>query len=406
MKSWKINHALYAIFWSLVIGMVTASYLNLVNLVIHLVWHNYVGLTGNVKMLYPFLVCIPFGLVIGILNKYLGNYPLTIEQILTSVRMDGKIDYKSWWKSFVIGLFALGGGGSIGPEASASVLTSSMINWLGDRLRWANYLKNNDQAGNIWFSRMKADDLEKSGLFSDLFKSKLLKKITIFLLVIVGIIGAAIVFKLFPEEGVFGIHHHAIDYSWINLLTAVPALIAGIIFGWFFVRLENWFAVGINSRLGSIWQGIIFGVILAFSSLISIDMLFSGEFRIVLFSNKALSLSVVFLLIMGLGKAIISNLGFVMGWRGGTIFPAIFCSVAIGAACASVLPGDPRVNVVVVLTAALMMILENAPLVIILLLLLVAVELAPVVITVSLLMMIMIKLVNKRKLRKIAQEDK
>ncbi|KRL90497.1 chloride channel protein [Lactobacillus kalixensis] len=397
MKIWKINQIVYAIVWSFIIGIVTAGYLNLVNWIIHLVWQNYSGLSGMIKLSYPFLVCLPFGLVIGILNKKLGDYPLTIEQVLTQVRMNGKINYRNWWKSFVLGLLALGGGGSIGPEASTSVITSSMINWLGDRLRWSNYMNQNNQSKNIWFNRMQQDELSKAGHFSSLFKNKFLKKITIFLLILVGVVGAACVFKLFPEEGVFGIHHQVINWQWLNLLTAIPALIAGVAFGWFFVHLENWFAIGINERFGKIGQGLIFGAILAASTFITKDMLFSGEFGIVPFSEKALSLSVASLLIIGIGKAIISNLGFVMGWRGGTIFPAIFCSVAIGAACAAVLPGDPRINVIVVMTAALMMILENAPLVIILLLLLVAIELAPVIIGVSLLVLVLLKLSRKLK---------
>ena len=48
------------------------------------------------------------------------------------------------------------------------------------------------------------------------------------------------------------------------------------------------------------------------------------------------------------------------------------------------LSGDPRIAIAIVLTTSLMMILRNAPLVIILLLLLISIQLAPVVIAVSL----------------------
>ena len=112
-------------------------------------------------------------------------------------------------------------------------------------------------------------------------------------------------------------------------------------------------------------------------------MLFSGEFRIVPFSEEMLRFSVLYLLIIGIGKAVVTNLGFVMGWRGGTFFPAIFCSVAIGGALAQMLPGDPRITIAIVLTTSLMMILRNAPLVIILLMLLISVQLLPIVIAIS-----------------------
>ena len=225
----------------------------------------------------------------------------------------------------------LGFGDSIGPEASTAVLTGSMVNWLGDRLRW----------------------------------------------------GTA--FKLFPEKGAFGIHHQVIQWAPANLWTWLPALLVGIAFGCFFVYLENSLARLINIRLGPIAQGIIFGLTLALGSLVSPDIMFSGEFRIVPFSDEALKLSVPFLVLLAVLKALLTNLGFVMGWRGGTIFPAIFSSLALGVACAMLLPGNLRVNAIVVVTASLTTILGKPVLVIVLLFFLVAVELAPVVIVIALL---------------------
>lgn len=160
-------------------------------------------------------------------------------------------------------------------------------------------------------------------------------------------------------------------------------MIVGIAFGWLFIRLENWSALIINVKLSKIWQGGIFGLILATCSLLSNDILFSGEFRIVPFSHEALTLSVPLLLSIAFVKAVVTNLGFAMGWRGGTIFPAIFSSLAIGCACALVLPGDVRVNAVIVLAASLTVILGKPLLTSILLILLVPIELTPVIITVS-----------------------
>ena len=36
----------------------------------------------------PFFICIPFGFIIGILIKRLGSYPLTIEEVLMSVKQE------------------------------------------------------------------------------------------------------------------------------------------------------------------------------------------------------------------------------------------------------------------------------------------------------------------------------
>lgn len=140
----RTSHALYAIVWSAIIGMLTAGYLNLINWIIRRIWGPYL-LTGAIW--YPFIICIPFGFLIGFLNKKLGDYPLTIKKVLYSVKKEGKVNYHDWWKTAVLGLSSLGAGGSIGPEASTTVLVSSMINWLGDRLRWASQFNK-----NIWFA--------------------------------------------------------------------------------------------------------------------------------------------------------------------------------------------------------------------------------------------------------------
>lgn len=383
LEYWKINIGIYAIIWSLIIGILTAGYLNLVNWVINIIWHEFFSSPTEFKTWYPFIICLPFGFLIGFLSHKLGNYPLTIEEVLTKVRMRGKLDYHNWWKSFTLGLLVLGAGGSVGPEASTTVLTNSMINWLGDRLRWSIFCHHNGQENNIWQDRLNRHQLESAPLFSQLFRSKKQKNLIVSFLVIIGILGAAIVFKLFPEEGVFGIHHHTINWQWENLLTAIPIMIVGIAFGWLFIRLENWSALIINVKLSKVWQGGIFGLILATCSLLSNDILFSGEFRIVPFSHEALTLSVPLLLSIAFVKAVVTNLGFSMGWRGGTIFPAIFSSLAIGCACALVLPGDVRVNAVIVLAASLTVILGKPLLTSILLILLVPIELTPVIITVS-----------------------
>lgn len=233
---------------------------------------------------------------------------------------------------------------------------------------------------------MTTAELAASPRFSQLFKSKKQEKLIVTLLVLAGIAGAAFIFKLFPEERIFGLHNRLIHYSWPSLIALLPALLVGLIFGYFFVHLENWFSILVNARLNKIWQGGLFGLLLALSTLISPELLFSGEFRIVAFSDQMLGLSFGYLLLLGLAKAVITNLGFVMGWRGGTIFPAIFCSVAIGGGLAQLLPGDPRITVTLVLTTSLMLILRNAPIVIVLLLLLISVQLAPIVIGVALLM--------------------
>lgn len=385
-KRLRLNLGSYALVWSLVIGMLTAGYLNLVNWLIDRVWLDGRHLLDLPSHWYPFLICIPAGLLIGYLNKRLGDYPLTIAGVLTQVRMKGAVDYHQWWKSMLLGLLVLSAGGSIGPEASTTVIIGGMVNWLGDRMRWAYYLdqaRDDEHRPNIWCDKMTREDLAQAPRFGTLFKDRRQKRLVITLLIVVGIVGAAIIFKLFPEEGVFGIHHRTINWQWLDLLTAIPALAVGIAFGWLFVQLGKWTSHIEHARLDKVWQGGLFGLLLAASTLISQDALFSGEFRIVPFSREALGMTAGYLLLVAVLKAVVTNLGFALCWRGGTIFPAIFASLAIGVACALVLPGTVAVNAAVVLTASLTCILGRPLLTVILLALLVPIELLPVLLVVA-----------------------
>ncbi len=56
---------------------------------------------------------------------------------------------------------------SIGPEACTTVLTSSMINWLGDRMRWATLMR---QKVSLWCGKMQTQDLARAPRFSQLLK--------------------------------------------------------------------------------------------------------------------------------------------------------------------------------------------------------------------------------------------
>lgn len=124
----KVNILIYTSIWCLLIGAATAAYLDLVNWIIHFFWHFLPTVCHLPKLWIPLIICLPLGLVIGVLNKKLGNYPLTIGNVLNEIHTNGRIQYRDWWKNFTLGLLVLGGGGDIGPEASTTVLTAGMVN--------------------------------------------------------------------------------------------------------------------------------------------------------------------------------------------------------------------------------------------------------------------------------------
>jgi H+/Cl- antiporter ClcA len=349
------------------------GYLTLVNWCIDAVWkHAKLGLPWAGKV---FVICLTGGLIIGLLNKFLGDYPLTIAEVLTQTRQEGHLDYHNWWKSFVLGLTVLASGGSVGPEASATVLTASMINWVGDRWRLAHFTDH----FKLWTGSLKKEKLSALPRFHEMFASKRQQKLITTLLTLVGVVGLAIVLKIFPEEGVFGIHLRQIDWAWSSCWAILPALMVGFVFGWLFVKSGSLFAKIIQPNWSPIIKAVVFGLLLACAGLFSQDALFSGEFRIVPFAKEAMFLPPLYLICVAFIKLITTNFGFFMGWRGGTIFPAIFSSAAIGSALALIMPGSFQVTAAIVLSVSVTVILRRPLLTAILLILLVSIYLAPLV---------------------------
>lgn len=70
--------------------------------------------------------------------------------------------------------------------------------------------------------------------------------------------------------------------------------------------------------------------LLLLQCLLSSYLLWSGAFTMWDLVDQAAKLGPVFLISLAFGKCLLTNFGFGLGWRGGTIFPAIFCSVALG----------------------------------------------------------------------------
>lgn len=357
----KANLLVYTGFWCLIIGALTAAYLDLVNWVIDFFWKILPNVFHLPEIVLPFIICLPFGLIIGILNKKLGNYPLTIGNVLNEIHTNGRIKYRDWWKNMTLGLLALGGGGDIGPEASTTVLTSGMVNWLGDRIKQAvdqNEQKFSSQLKQLWLAPLDSQKV-KGSTFKSIFKNQRRYQIFILYGIVFSVIGLGWFFKHFPQEGVFGIHHPALNWDIKGLLVVIPAILLGWGFGWLFIKFGENAQQLFNKFDHPIIKGILGGILLVISALFAKDILFSGEFMIFDFARNSLALTPLFLLAIALLKAFVSNFGFALGWRGGTIFPAIYSSVACGAFLAHFLPWMPEMTITFVVAASLSIILDR-----------------------------------------------
>lgn len=364
MKRYRILSIAYLTVCAIIIGILTGFYLNTINYVIELIWQDIPRWLHIPSQWKAVALCLPFGLLIGLVQKYIGAYPLTIAQILNKVRIRGYFPYQNWKKILFAGLLILGAGGSIGPEASASGLVAGMVYWFGCRYKLivdqsADYASQSlpRQLSAIINTRTQEHHYENK--IGEYFANDQRKKLFYWVWTLVGLVGFFGYFHFFPQEGVIGFHHPVIHWQWQGLLVVIPALIIGWLFGYFFVKVSRLCEHWLSDPNWTILKAISGGVLLIAGSYFSRDILFSGEFSIVPFAHHSLTMSPVYLILLAVIKTVVTNAGFALGWRGGTIFPAIFSSLAIGAALAQALPWMPRLTACVVVATSITVILEN-----------------------------------------------
>lgn len=302
--------------------------------------------------------------MIGLIQKYVGKFPLTIAEILREVRIKGHFNYRQWWKILSAGLLILGAGASVGPEASASGLVAGMVYWLGCRYKFIRDLESSLRHQSYWkqiciicTKRLSTIGQQKS--FNQYFDNVYQRKLFYWRYTIIGLIGFFGYFHFFPQEGVIGFHHPNIIWHWQGIFGVLPALAIGWLFGFIFVKIGKLSDRWIGQFNQDIIKALIGGLLLIIASQYNKDVLFSDEFNIIPFVHSSLKLAPLYLVGLALLKTLVTNVGFALGWRGGTIFPAIFSSLAIGAALAQLIRWMPQLTASLVVATAITVILER-----------------------------------------------
>ncbi|SPW90355.1 chloride channel family chloride transporter [Enterococcus malodoratus] len=149
------------------------------------------------------------------------------------------------------------------------------------------------------------------------------------------------------------------SFTWQGLLLVIPMILLGALFGKLFLVLQDR-GEKLNQRIRNplplaIFAGIILGVL----GIISPYFLFSGEHNLLSFTRQAETMNFFILLLIGFGKLAITMICLACNWRGGTIFPMIFSSIAVALAFANLLPYSPGLLVAVFTASACAVILKQ-----------------------------------------------
>lgn len=358
---------IYSSLLGLLVGAVAALFLSGVHELIHLVWTTIPGAINFAG--YPIVVGLLGGVLVGLFQKFVGDYPKTLNQTLTEFKTTGTVNYNGRVRKNLGGsLLVLTFGASLGPEAALSGIIGGMISWVGDHMKWTLAKKNELLElglGAMVVAVFRAPFMGLGTAVETTAKQPAKKRnwpktILYAMTTAFGLLGFALVKKLFPKSGVLAFHLPTIHWDVRAILVLPAAIILGIGFGLLFMWLDKLSEL-LAAKIKNIFvKTILAGLAIGILGLISYDFLFSGESQILTLSKTAMNRSIGALLILALGKTFLTNICFAFGWRGGKIFPAIFASMAVGFALAIIFPYMPGLIVSVVVATSVTVILRQA----------------------------------------------
>lgn len=341
-------------------GILSVLFLNFINTSIKFLWVEIPNLL-NLSSLYFLSLGVIGGVLIGLLNVYIGEYPRTLHQTIEQYKNEKSIDYiKEFWKNFLLGVTVLIFGASMGPEATLVALIASIITWLNNKLQLdtindKRFLQANIIAitSTIFLSPFMSSQKQEEKSFKQIVNSTFY-----FIVAILGILGFILTNQFIPGEKFFSISFEKIDINIQSFSIIFPAILGGLFFGYLFTMIEKLiekFAFNFNKFFLSVFCGILIGL----SGVYSPILLYSGEEDLLLLSKEMFSLNSLELLFISFGKMTLTHICFASGWRGGKIFPTIFSSVTFGYLFASIFPYDKEIVVAVVASSSLTLIIKK-----------------------------------------------
>ncbi|EOH93108.1 chloride channel protein [Enterococcus pallens] len=353
----------------LVVGIVAALFMGIVELGNHLLWQIIPRALGN-PFIYPLLICTLGGVIIGFFIEHVGKYPKLLSETMTESQEIGRLEYKDGQLLFnVLGaMLVLLFGASVSPEAGVMIIVGGIVTFLCDRLK-IGVPQRKDllefASGTVLGVLFTAplfgvgSVLEQDNL-RNITESKLKRYVLFIFATFTGFIGYLITYSFFPnQEQVFAIQRMSTDFSWQGLLLVLPTIVIGAFFGKLFLWMQDQ-AHMVNQRIKrpmplTITAGILLGIFGLFSPY----FLFSGEHNLLSFTRQSENMSLLVILLIAFGKIFITMVCLACNWRGGTIFPMIFASIAAAMALIKVFPFSAGLLVAVFTASACAVILKR-----------------------------------------------
>ncbi|MFN2114453.1 MAG: chloride channel protein, partial [Anaerolineae bacterium] len=294
-------------------GLVGASFMWSIDELIQLIWldlSDALGVDDPLRSWYLFAVPMIGGVLMGLGQRYLGNYPEPIEQVIARWRAGGEVDPRTIPRAAINSFTAIVLGGPLGFEAALTGILGGVATLVG---RWI------DRVGNLvrqaWGAERVAD------------VPHAVRQLPYWLAALSGVL----TWRWLPFGGI------GVDFRFSAFdgeISVVDALV-GILFAAAIAVPVSW-AIEIASRASTatlyqrspVLAGMIGGLLFAVLALGNEYVLFSGQQGIQQLDTQ----SNAELLYLTIAKWVALCLAFLAGWRGGPIFPLFLSVAALGTA--------------------------------------------------------------------------
>ncbi|MCF0146152.1 MAG: chloride channel protein [Eubacterium sp.] len=369
-----ILFCLMALVLGAIAGIIVWGILMLINLLTGVIWEKIPAAIagGSPGFLYYLVIGVAGAVIIGLLQKRNGILPDEMDEVLAKIKKTGRYSYKNIGAITIAAMMPLIFGAAIGPEAGLTGVIAGLCYWVADSLRARRGRlgemldEKSDQGSSLAETGIAVvlsvifrnplmgivGNIEPNGS-DEHYKTKFLKKgarIPFYILGVVGaLLGVFLIGKLINAEAL-GLPRFQPDREFgFDQLKWYPLLILiGIGLAMFYLLVKKITEV-LSGKIKQyrILSCLIPGICIAFAAFLIPDILFSGESQMGPLSLSWTTSSAGYLITVCLLKILLSNVCISFGWRGGSIFPIIFCGASAGFAFALVTGMDGTLAVAV-----------------------------------------------------------
>lgn len=406
MKGLGWNLILYSIIIGGVTGLLTWSFLAILSLTTNFLW---VDLPNVIDVEnWTIIVCLVGGILVGLCQKYFGNYPRKTDDVIAEFKATKRIDYSSGYKNAITAICVLTFGASLGPEAALVGIVGGLATWAGDVIK--SFVKkkaaiNEHEVIMIEYSVeatigmiFRAPLYGVSTFFEDRKDPRRIKLIKTLVYTLTTAAGFSVFILLSKiDNRSFSLADFGSATIGKNeIIAIIPLILVGVLFaklyeffGYIlpkvFKPLENYKVL--KAVIGGLALGLI-GTVLPLT-------LFSGEHELTELAAEWTNMSIYLLLTLGIVKLFLTELCLASGWRGGHIFPVFFAGVSIGYGIALLFSIDPVTSITIVTTSLSSAILKKPIAVVLILIMLFPVQLIILMLIAAYIPMYILKMKRK-----------